>query len=232
VRALSEEVDISHADGRARFAEAARPLVEKLPPGVYYDQVIQRIAGELGRSQEKLEEIWAEARKRARVPDSPPPVAETAKAPRIVESAGRGTLMRQAIDALLRFPSIAGTVTRQQVESLAKVDERGIELLRELLQSLQTYPAQSAGQVIQRFEGRPEQDQLSRLLQKEDLVQSPAQASTELNSAIEKLVEASDRRRFEELSKIAAWGPDAMTEEQRLEFKSLVTRNPIRKPPS
>jgi DNA primase len=31
VRALSDEVDISHADGRARFAEAARPLVEKLP---------------------------------------------------------------------------------------------------------------------------------------------------------------------------------------------------------
>ncbi len=37
VRALSEEVDLSHADGRARFAEAARPLVEKLPRGIYYE---------------------------------------------------------------------------------------------------------------------------------------------------------------------------------------------------
>ncbi|MEJ1966395.1 MAG: DNA primase [Gammaproteobacteria bacterium] len=44
VRALSEEVNLAHADGRARLAEAARPLVEKLPRGVYYDQVVQRIA--------------------------------------------------------------------------------------------------------------------------------------------------------------------------------------------
>src|SRR3712207_8379474 len=38
VRALSDEVDLSHADGRARFAEAARPLVAKLPPGVYRER--------------------------------------------------------------------------------------------------------------------------------------------------------------------------------------------------
>ena len=242
VRALSEEVDISHADGRARFAEAARPLVEKLPRGMYYDQVMQRIAGTLKREPEKLEEIWGESRKHAGTDAQKQAAAAAAAAASnsrqsgfntsvsVQVAAGRGSLVRQAIDALLRFPAIAATITTEQVESLATVDERGIELLRELLHSLRSYPAQSAGQVIQRFEGRPEQEHLSRLLHKEDLIQTAAQAWQELNAALAKLIEATDETRFKELSAIAEWGPDAMTEEQRLEFKRLTMRSLKKKP--
>jgi len=241
VRALSEEVDTSHADGRARLAEAARPLVEKLPRGVYYDQVVGRIADMLKREPEKLEEIWEESRKHARTDAQKQAAAAAATAAgthsrqssyantSVQVAAGRGSLVRQAIDALLRFPAIAAAVTTEQFESLAAVDERGIELLRELLGSLRSYPAQSAGQVIQRFEGRPEQDHLSRLLHKEDLIQTAAQAAEELNAAMAKLVEATDEKRFKELSAIAGWGPDAMTEDQRLEFKRLTMRSLRRK---
>ena len=242
VRALAEEVDMSHADGRARFAEAARPLVEKLPRGVYYDQVVGKIADTLNRSPEKLEEVWEESRKHVRTDAqrqaaAAAPVTATIRRPgaptagsSMQLAAGRGSLVRQAIDALLRFPAIAAVVTTEQVESLATVDERGIELLRELLESLRSYPAQSAGQVVQRFEGRPEQEHLSRLLHKEDLIQSAAQAAQELNAALAKLTEAADEKRFQELSAIAEWGPDAMTEEQRLEFKRLTMRSLKKKP--
>ncbi len=235
VRALSEEVDMSHADGRARFAEAARPLVEKLPRGVYYDQIVQRIAGTLNRSSEKLEDVWEESRKHVRV--ERPAAAAASSRPNsqganawVQVAAGRGSLVRQAIDAVLRFPAIAQAVTTEQLESLATVDERGIELLRELLHSLRSYPAQSAGQVIQRFEGRPEQEHLSRLLHKEDLIQGAAQAAQELQAALAKLVGGTDEKRFRELSAIAEWGPDAMTEEQRLEFKQLTMRSIKKKP--
>ena len=242
VRALSEEVDTSHADGRARLAEAARPLVEKLPRGIYYDQVVGRIADMLKREPEKLEEIWEESRKHVRT-DAQKQAAATAAAAgthsrqqnsyastSVQIAAGRGSLVRQAIDAVLRFPAIAAAITTEQFESLSTVDERGIELLRELLQSLRSYPAQSAGQVIQRFEGRPEQEHLSKLLHKEDLIQSAAQAAEELNAALAKLVGASDEARFKELSAVAEWGPDAMTEEQRLEFKQLTMRSLKKKP--
>jgi DNA primase len=236
VRALSEEVDISHADGRARFAEAARPLVEKLSRGIYYDQVMGRIADTLKREPGKLEEIWEESRRHARTDAQKQPAAAAPAAgthsrqssyasASVLVAAGRGSLVRQAIDALLRFPAIAAAITTEQVEGLSSVDERGIELLRELLDSLRSYPAQSAGQVVQRFEGRPEQDHLSRLLHKEDLIQTAAQAAEELNAALAKLVEAADERRFQELSVVAGWGPDAMTEEQRIEFKRLTMRS-------
>ena len=242
VRALSDEVDMSHADGRARFAEAARPLVEKLPRGIYYDQIVQRIAATLTRTPEKLEEVWEESRKYVRTDAQKQAAAAAAAAASnsrqnafstsasVQIAAGRGSLVRQAIDALLRFPAIAAAVTTEQVASLATVDERGIELLRELLESLRSYPAQSAGQVVQRFEGRPEQEHLSRLLHKEDLIQNASQAAQELSAALAKLVEGTDEKRFKELSAVAEWGPDAMTEEQRLEFKQLTMRSFKKKP--
>jgi hypothetical protein len=84
--------------------------------------------------------------------------------------------------------------------------------------------------VIQRFEGRPEQEHLSKLLHKEDLIQSAAQAAQELNAALAKLAEAHDEKRFRELAAIAEWGPDALTEDQRIEFKRLSMRSLKKKP--
>ena len=42
--ALAEQADLCHADGRAQFAELARPLVTKVAPGVYRDLLIDRLA--------------------------------------------------------------------------------------------------------------------------------------------------------------------------------------------
>jgi DNA primase len=234
VRTLSEEVDLSHADGRAQFAEKARPIVEKLPEGIYRSELIERLGEAIKRKGWALEEIWARTAKAQPRPMSAPAREMSIRGERtassVPTSAGRGSLVRQAIDALLRFPAIAQSVTTGELESLANVEERGIELLRELLQSLRSYPAQSAGQVIQRFEGRPEQEHLSKLLHKEDLIQSAAQAAQELNAALAKLAEAHDEKRFRELAAIAEWGPDALTEDQRIEFKRLSMRSLKKKP--
>ena len=48
VRELSEQVDLTHADGRARFAESARPLVAKVPEGVYRELLTARVAEVVG----------------------------------------------------------------------------------------------------------------------------------------------------------------------------------------
>src|SRR5215470_14542646 len=58
VRELSSQVDLSHADGRARLAEAARPLVAKLPPGVYRELLLTRVAEAIKLPAARLEELW------------------------------------------------------------------------------------------------------------------------------------------------------------------------------
>ena len=233
VRELSEQVDLSHADGRARFAEAARPLLAKVPPGVYHELLLGRVAETIKLPPGRLAELWNAGAK------SPPNQAESAPAPRPAASrlqpgrahtsAGRGSLVRQAVDRLLRFPAIAGSVTQEERAGLEHVEEAGIDLLRELLDNLRAQPAQSSGQVIQRWADRPEQESLVKLLQKDDVITDAATAAAELRATLLKLAELVDTRRFEALNaKVSQSGMEALNESERIEFTRLVTRRPSR----
>jgi hypothetical protein len=137
--------------------------------------------------------------------------------------------VRQAVDRLLRFPAIAGSVAEEERAGLEQVEEAGIDLLRELLDNLRAQPAQSSGQVIQRWADRPEQESLVKLLQKEDVITDAATAAAELRATLLKLAETVDTRRFEALNaKVSQSGIEALNESERIEFTRLVTRRPPR----
>jgi DNA primase len=219
VRELSDQVDLSHADGRARFAENARPLIAKLQPGVYHELVLARVAAAIGMSAQRLQELWNPG---AASQTQSAPVMRAQAVSRTRVSAGRRTVISQAIEWLVRFPAIASTVTDGERELLDMVELRGIEVLRELLDNLRAEPAQVAAQVIERWADRPEREHLERLLQREELVSDAAAASRELRAALVKLGDLKDVKRFEALqAKIAASGldPDELKEYQRLSMK-------------
>jgi DNA primase len=180
----------------------------------------------------RLEELWnagAKPQGQAREATAPQNPARDTRRPtgRTQTSAGRGSLVRQAIDRLLRFPPVASHVTPEERAALDHVEEPGIDLLRELLDNLRAHPAQSSGQVIQRWADRPEQDSLVKLLQKDDVIADAATAAAELRAALLKLAESADTRRFEALNaRVGQLGFDALDESERLEFKRLVTRRP------
>src|SRR5579883_2408327 len=75
VRELSEQIDLTHADGRARLAESARPMVGKVPEGVYKELLTARVAQVVGLPAERLQALWAagtpSARSAAATPASP-----------------------------------------------------------------------------------------------------------------------------------------------------------------
>ena len=56
IRELSEHSDLTHADGRARFSENARPLWTKLPEGVYRELMLARIAEVVGIAPQRLQD--------------------------------------------------------------------------------------------------------------------------------------------------------------------------------
>ena len=59
IRELAEHADLSHADGRARFAESARPLWLRVPDGVYRDLLLGRISQVVGLSAARLQELFS-----------------------------------------------------------------------------------------------------------------------------------------------------------------------------
>jgi DNA primase len=228
VRSLAEQADLSHADGRARFAEAARPLLAKIPPGVYHELLLGRVAETIKvKSPGALKEFW----ETGKWPDAPTTALGAAVVlPRIVRGPtgpGRGTLMQQAIACLVHFPPIAAQVTSEERARLDRVEERGIDLLRELLDNLRSQPAQSSGQVIQRWEGRPEQASLIKLLRRDDVIPDAVTAAAELRATLLKLDQIADARLFETLNaKVSEGGMHALSESELIEYKRLVTRRP------
>ena len=61
---LSGQVDMQTVDGRARLAELAKPLVSRIPRGVYRELLTEQLAATVGLSASKLEAVLATDRQR------------------------------------------------------------------------------------------------------------------------------------------------------------------------
>jgi DNA primase len=221
---LKGQADLSHADGRARFSELARPLLARLTEGVYRELVLKQIASALGIARERLEELMDLT--------PPPPFRPGGDGIASAEphiqgtphvqtrtSAGRGSLVRQAVVRLVRFPAIAQQVTVEERAGLNACEEAGIDLLRELLDDLREHPLQIAAQVIERWADKPGGDALPKLLHREEVVADAALAADELRGALAKLADTVAVERLKVLEEKSRWtrlGPDEIKEFQQL----------------
>jgi len=221
VRELSEQSELGSADGRARFAEQARPLFLRVPEGVYRELLLERLAQVVGLSPERLAALWIQGRSGA---PAPPPAgpARPATAARVARGAGRGSLVRQAIVRLLHHPMIALEVSAAERAGLDASEEPGVALLRELLDDLREQPAQIAAQVIQRWMGHKEGETLQKLLGREEVITGAAAASGELRAALLKLADQAAGRRLEALEAKSRAG--SLAGDELLEFQSLIER--------
>jgi DNA primase len=217
VRELSEHSDLGHADGRARFAESARPLHQKVPAGVFRELLLGRLAEVVGLPPERLEELWSKA---PGAPAAAAPAAPASRSPaRTRTGAGRGSLVRQAIVRLVHFPGIAAEVSPAERSGLDASEEAGIKLLRELLDNLREQPAQISAQVIQRWAGREGGESLQKLLEREEVITDAAAAAGELRAALVRLADLAAERRLQALEEKSRSGPliaDELQEFQRL----------------
>jgi DNA primase len=219
VRELSEQSELSHADGRARFAENARPLFAKVPQGVYRELLLERLAEVVGLPAARLEELWLQGRG-APAPAAAPP-ARRAPA-RTARGAGRGSLVRQAIVRLLHYPRIALEASAEERAGLDDSEEPGVALLRALLDNLRAEPAQVAAQVIQRWEGREGVESLKKLLDREEVLPDASAAADELRAALRKLADQAAKRRLQLLEAKDRAGGLGLRE--REEFQMLILK--------
>jgi DNA primase len=235
VRELSEQTELSHADGRARFAESARPLIAKVPEGVYRELLTARVAEVVGLAADRLQELWAGTHP-APTRGTAPMAASAASAaaaggatapaatekPRTRLSAGRGSLVRQAVARLLRFPAIAGSISAAERAGLNTCEEPGIDLLRDLLDDLCVHPLSVPAQVLERWADRSGGEHLGRLLEREEVLGDAQAAALELKAALAKLAAQAVDRRLEALEAKSRTGRLDSTELE--EFQNLMRR--------
>jgi DNA primase len=228
---LSAQVDVRSIDGRARLGEMARPLLERIPVGIFRELMADEVAKVVGLNRERMSAMLGAttatdtsvATSRANVNSGAAhrPDREDAAGIRHIAShgqvqVGRRNLVRQAIHLLVHHPEIADKVVLNP--ALATLDRPGVPLLIELVEELSRRPCANTGVLLERWRERPDLKHLRTLSLQECLVDS-AGAAGELAGALRHLGdEATGLRRDFLLKKVG------LTEAEKAELQGLLAR--------
>jgi DNA primase len=212
---LSSQVDIATVDGRARLGEMARPLLERIQPGIYRDLLTDEVARVVRIDPKRLNPAGAsEAAEPSRNPERRQTHHQVPSAP----ASGRRNLVRQSIHILVHYPQIADKIGDM---SGIEISERpGIPLLVELLNSLQESPCSSTGALLERWRDRPDVEHLAKLARLECYIPDAQGALRELRDALEHLRDEGALVRREQL--LAKHGREGLSEAEKLELQALL----------
>ena len=211
---LSSQVDMTTIDGKARLAELAKPLVNNIPPGVYRELLVDSLADTVGLSAAKLERMLGQARDKQSRP-APKPVNE-GKRRRSASASGRPSAVRRAITLLLNYPEAA---IKLDIEMLTDVSRPGVDLLRDLIETVQKEPTITTAGLLERWRHDDKGRHLGKLAAIEVPAEDDFDASAELAACLEQLAAAGRRERIDFL--IEKQRLSSLTEEERAEIRAL-----------
>ncbi len=140
---LASQVDMGSLDGRARLGELAKPLLARLPAGVFSDMMQQALSVRIGLD----------------LPAAKKPQT-TAKRPRISRPQGSIPPIRRAVALLVQHPELGALKLPVGWETL---DSPGITLLQQLLAAVAQHPDISPAALVERWEDATTRSQLGKL---------------------------------------------------------------------
>ena len=190
IEELAMQVDMESVDGRARLVELAKPLMARIPPGAYRELLNQRLAETVGLAEAKIEAIL-----KSGLQDNPRGTASVATRLRVRKAgtgSGNPSVVRRAITLIVHFPVAA---QRIDVEKLGGMSKPGAELLRELIETVQSEPNITTAGLLERFRNDQEGQHLGKLAAVEIPESDDFDAEAELADCIAQLSVAARRER-------------------------------------
>jgi len=190
IKELASQVDMSTVDGRARLAELARPLVHKIPVGVYRELLTESLAEAVGLTAAKLEKMLGSdtsGSPNTRTPGS------TSKGRARVPTSGQPSVIRHAITLLLNHP-LAGL--KADIEKLASVSRKGTDLLQSLIETVQDEPNITTAGLLERYRHDEQGRHLGKLAASEMPLDDDFDAAAELADCLEQLAVAGRKERI------------------------------------
>lgn len=212
IQELQSQADLATVDGRARLAELSRPLLNRIPKGIYRELLVGELAETVGMPAERLARLVFEpdrGRGRGRAAPTGVPV-----------NLGRSPLVRRALELILQCPGVAATVAAPA--GLEAVEKKGVPLLVRLLEECRSHPNITTAGLLERWRDKPEGVHLGRLAGNEVLIPDQAVA-TELTDSLNKLVqEAGPEQRTEIL--LARAREQGLDQSEKQELKALLAQ--------
>ena len=213
INELASQVDMTTVDGRARLAELARPLVHKIPIGVYRELLIESLAEAVGLSAAKLEKMLGKDKSGER---STHVAAGGLLARGSKPVSGQPSVVRHAISLLLNHPQAA---QKADIERLASVSRKGTDLLQSLIETVQSEPNITTAGLLERFRHDEQGRHLGKLAASEMPLDDDFDAAAELADCLDQLELAGRKERIDlliEKQKVSGLSDDEKTELRQL----------------
>jgi DNA primase len=148
---LARQVDLGRLDGRARLVELAKPLLLRIPAGVFREMMMERLAELSQLGSQKLAATMDNTRNSTNyrpvssgaVPKDPP------------------SAIRLAIGMLVQHPKLAAIAPAPDL--FATLDQPGVALLRALLEMLRGRTGLNTAAVIEHFRESEHRTHLAKL---------------------------------------------------------------------
>ncbi len=203
-RQLATGVDMQTLDGRARLAEIARPLLARVPAGVYRELLAQRLAELVQIPHLELQSSTPAGRRPAR------PATERFR-PR--------SLMQQTIALLLQNPAAAAGAAVP--DELARIEAPGAVLLRDLLETLRAHPNLPTAALVERWQDDQTRRTLAKLADAPLELQPGCNTGGQLEDALRRLVR---QARKAEAAALAARAPSSLSDAEKQRLRELFTQ--------
>ena len=215
IEQFKQRVDLRQIDGQTKLVELSKPLLAKLPHGIYRHKLLERLASLAQIPQQALQGV---------VPGNSPSLVRgarpLARQPAAQASAGRQgpSHIRRAITLLVQHPELAAQV--EEPVLLAPLRQPGISLLVAMLEVLHQQPNLSTSALLERWRGQEEGRHLATLAQQELLLDVERDdLADEFNGAIRGLRQQLLRQRYQELSSKPLADLD---QAERIEYQELL----------
>jgi DNA primase len=215
IQELASQVDMQTVDGRARLAELARPLVNRIPAGVYRELLVDSLAVAVGLTAPKLEKMIAGGAKQTRGVEALHRPG-TGKARRMPSGAGKPSVVRHAITIILNHPEAGRDL---KVDKLDGVNRPGTDLLQALIETVRTEPNITTAGLLERWRHDEQGRHLGKLAAAEVPVDEDFDPSAELGECLEQLAAAGRKERIDFL--IEKQRVNGLSDDEKSELRGL-----------
>jgi DNA primase len=156
----SQNVDLSHLDGRARLSNLLLPQINRIPGAVFRELMLAALAERVGTTSGRLSPGQADQPKSAPALQAAPPASR--RPPALAGHQGRVQgATRRAIRLLLQHPELIERVPA--TDGLESPGDPDFPLFVRVVEQLRKNPSTSLGAVLGYWYGTPEGELLARL---------------------------------------------------------------------
>ncbi len=211
IQYLSQNCDLSTIEGKNRLSQSAKPLLTKLPAGLFRDLMAKKLAKILNiDARTFMTTQGLNEEKRVSKPTNP--MAEiqlTSMSP-----------MRTAISLLLQHPELASKVDNLTVLKAIKMP--GMDLLTALIETIQLHPNIHTAALLQTFSDHPQKEALKKLALRE-LFQVENGHIQEFVDILSRFSES--RLEYEINQLLTKANISGLSEEERLKLQNLIANS-------